>query len=497
MSSQPVVTLSQQDVAEQGLNINWALNAYVIKPLKEITLIYYKSDSDAQIQSKLIDSEVDNISLDLDAGVSYYLQLQVLDGSNTTIYSNVILCTTPAALPAPVIKSIDGLDNALRVNLDTNVLVGLGLTNSDSVEFVLRKSLDNSLFWMVLPYSSAGVYDLTNALNSKLYNNTSYKVACMIQPGVNNSTFKAPSPISNTMSAMPSNIPNASTDVHLIASYDRSNPTIANVQMTWIKPSDYNEWSSSAVAKVYLLNTVSNQSSTFTLQNPAQEYYVFANIDRNGQYNASVQYFNSYGAGPICYAGETNTIPVTVPDAPTVAPNYTSSNQSATFVFSAPAYTGNDPLVGLRVYGNSDGNNPSLIATLSPSATSYTWTGLTNGTQYRVYLTAYNQFGESPKSSDVLNVVSKSDPIVQSVTVSGNILNIVCSPNGSKITKLIALAISNNPSVNDSFVITQDITNTAIGGTINLNASFGFPVDKYVVLVKSDVGSAYSTNIQL
>ena len=71
-------------------------------------------------------------------------------------------------MAAPVINSIIGLDDAIKITLATFANI---LSASDSVEFVLKRQSDNALFWIVKPFSGTKIYTLSSADDARLSNN--------------------------------------------------------------------------------------------------------------------------------------------------------------------------------------------------------------------------------------------------------------------------------------------------------------------------------------
>ena len=168
--------LLSQDFATSlpGVNLKWAYaNLGVIK---EISLIYFDTTSDAAIISVDIASGMVryNMASGFQSGQVYTYQLQVVDVSNNTVYSNVLVLTAPWSLAPSTVSSVVGLDSALLVQLGaTSNQLSSGADHT--VEFILKRA-DNVVFWIVKPYVANGQYD------ARLQNNTSYRVSCMYQP---------------------------------------------------------------------------------------------------------------------------------------------------------------------------------------------------------------------------------------------------------------------------------------------------------------------------
>jgi Fibronectin type III domain len=88
----------------------------------------------------------------------------------------------------------------------------------------------------------------------------------------------------------------------------------------------------------------------------------------------------------------------TVPDAPTDV-EVTPGDQSILATWNAPANDGGSAITGYNVYvGNMDSGDPVVIIPTQSTATSYTISNLTNGTNYLVSVSAINAEGEGTQS---------------------------------------------------------------------------------------------------
>ncbi len=106
---------------------------------------------------------------------------------------------------------------------------------------------------------------------------------------------------------------------------------------------------------------------------------------------------------------------VTAPSAPTVG-NATAGNTTATLTWTAPSSTGGSPITGYQVrVVDSTGTQVGALRPAGGTATSLTVTGLTNGTTYRLQVSATNSAGTSPDSA-LSNPVT---PTANATTVPG------------------------------------------------------------------------------
>jgi hypothetical protein len=124
----------------------------------------------------------------------------------------------------------------------------------------------------------------------------------------------------------------------------------------------------------------------------------------------------------ISYNDNANTLTVAVdiidcgevlapPNAPTGL-SATPSNQSLALTWTAPAYVGSTPITGYTVEYTPSGGSASIVNTNSTS-TSYTLTGLANGTSYTVRVRAINSAGNGTYSS-----TTTGTPFSANLTVS-------------------------------------------------------------------------------
>ncbi|WP_426244965.1 GH92 family glycosyl hydrolase [Nocardioides sp. LHG3406-4] len=124
------------------------------------------------------------------------------------------------------------------------------------------------------------------------------------------------------------------------------------------------------------------------------------------------------------------------PDAPQ-AVSATASGQSISVSWAAPTYDGNSPVIGYQVQLTGEES-----ATVDADTTSYTFTGLRRGRQYRASVKALNAFGASQAgeyATDVPIASSKPDvPAKPGISVVGRAVTIsweAPDDGGSTITR--------------------------------------------------------------
>ncbi len=98
----------------------------------------------------------------------------------------------------------------------------------------------------------------------------------------------------------------------------------------------------------------------------------------------------------------------TAPTAPTLN-SATAGNASVTLNWSVPTSDGGSAITGYRVYRSNTSGAETLLTTLGP-ATSFTDTGLTNGSTYYYKVSAVNSVGESGLSSERSAIPAQPPP---------------------------------------------------------------------------------------
>jgi hypothetical protein len=123
--------------------------------------------------------------------------------------------------------------------------------------------------------------------------------------------------------------------------------------------------------------------------------FTATSLTNGATYTFSVTATNSVGAGPASTSSNSVTplSTITVPGAPT---NLTASagNTTANLTWTPPP-SGGTPINGYAISSTPGG----LTWGISPGSTSFTATGLTNGTTYQFTITASNGMGSGPASA--------------------------------------------------------------------------------------------------
>jgi hypothetical protein len=418
------------------------------------------------------------------SGQAYSFQLQVVDISENMVFSNTLVVTAPWSLAAPVISSVSGSDQALNITLSStsNIVSGADTT----VEFVLKRE-DNVVFWIIKPYVSSGLYPLSASDDSRLTNNVSYRVACMFQPSPTNTRYSAPSIMSNSVTAVPSNIPNAPQNVTSTS----TGVATRDITVSWTRPSDFAEWSAGGYSINLGLESSLGGLVSVALHNTDITQHIWSSVSAGVTYLTSVQYVNQYGIGPSVASSTGFISPSSQPDAPVML-SATDGNMQSVVEWYPPSYDGQSPITGYKLY--KDG---SLIATTDAATEQYTVTGLQNGFSYTFNVVAFNAIGSSVFSQS-LSAIPYGQMSIVSLVASGKTLTATINPNGRAITGAMFIALDNDPNdaVDNEFIVEftqQQITQSATQNVtvVKTFSQFSSDISFYCAIAHNSVGSAF------
>ena len=166
---------------------------------------------------------------------------------------------------------------------------------------------------------------------------------------------------------------------------------VGNVALSWSAPAADG---GSAVTgyRVYRGTTSGGETLLTTLG--AVTGFTDSGLANGTTYYYKVSALNSVGEGTL--SNERFATPAgsaTVPGAPTLD-SATAGNGSVTLSWSAPASDGGSAITGYKVWGATSSGNETVLTTVG-NVTSWSNTGLTNGTTYYYKITAVNGMGQS------------------------------------------------------------------------------------------------------
>jgi fibronectin type 3 domain-containing protein len=209
-------------------------------------------------------------------------------------------------------------------------------------------------------------------------------------------------------------------------------------------------------------------------------------------YYYTVKAVNS--AGPSPSSNEASATPqATVPSAP-LGVTASAGSGSVTVSWSAPATNGGSPVTGYNVYrGTSPGGESGTPVAANVATTSFTDTGLTNGTTYYYKVAAVNAAGTSPQSGEASATPRAPSAAayigrVGSATASSSRTTTSVPVGGSGVPAGHTLVLSLLLSTTNSLTGTVAATDTAGNSyAVARDTNDGSGGDRTVVLVSVDV----------
>jgi hypothetical protein len=267
-----------------------------------------------------------------------------------------------------------------------------------------------------------------------------------------------------------------------------------SVSLSWAAPA-----SSGGAAitgyNVYRGTSAGGESATPVATNVTTTSFTDTALTNGTTYYYTVAAVNSVGTSP--QSNEASATPVavqaTVPSAPQSLAAV-AGNSSVSLSWSAPASDGGSPVTGYNVYrGTSAGGESATPVASNISGTTFTDTGLVNGTTYFYTVAAVNAVGTSPQSAEVSATPQAPGAVafvrrLGSSAVSGNRTTIsvsVGSPGGAAgDTLVVSLLLSSTTHLTTAIPVTDTAGNSYVVGRDVNDGSAG---DRTVVFVSTKV----------
>jgi hypothetical protein len=335
---------------------------------------------------------------------------------------------------------------------------------------------------------SSRTYVLSGADDSRLTNNVSYRAACMFQPSASNSRYSAPSAMSSSITATPSNIPNAPQSV---TSSSHGTATL-DVLVNWTRPSDFAEWSAGGFSIMLgIQSSLGGNKIEMSLYNTDVTSHLWSNVAPGAAYLVSVQYVNGFGIGPSVNSTTGYITPTSRPDAP-VLNSASDGDMYSVLQGSAPSFDGQSAITSYEIY--KDG---AFYASVSAGSTTCSVTGLQNGYSYTFMVYASNSIGTSVASASLVAIPYGQMSIV-SVVASGKTLTATINPNGRAVDRVMFIALDGNPNdtVDGEFFAEftqQQLTPSATQNitVVNTFSQFTSNINFYCAIAHNPVNSAF------
>jgi fibronectin type 3 domain-containing protein len=259
-----------------------------------------------------------------------------------------------------------------------------------------------------------------------------------------------------------------------------------NVVLTWSPPAS-NGGAAVTGYNLYRGTTSGGESSTPVATSITGTSFTDTGLTNGTTYYYTVAAVNAVGSSP--QSSEASATPLaTAPSAPlnVVA---SSGNAQATVAWSVPASTGGSPITGYNVYrGTSPGAESSTPVATNVTGTSFTDTGLTNGTTYYYRVAAVNGVGVSPQSSEA----SASPHVLSAAAFVRRVVSVTAS---SARTTTTATVSSPGVPAGDTLVVSLLLSTTnSLTGPVTATDSAG---DTYVVARDNNDGSAGDRTVVL
>jgi fibronectin type 3 domain-containing protein len=265
----------------------------------------------------------------------------------------------------------------------------------------------------------------------------------------------------------------------------------AVVTLSWSPPAS-NGGAAVTGYDVYRGTTSGGESATPIATNLTTTSFTDTALTNGTTYYYTVAAVNAVGLSP--QSGEASATPqATAPTAP-LAVTAGASNGSVSLAWSVPASNGGSPVTGYNVFrGTSPGGESATPIATGVTTTSYTDTGLTNGTTYYYTVAAVNAVGVSPQSSEVsatphAPVTAAFVRRVGSVTASSS-RTTTSVPVGTPgvaagDTLVVGLLLSTTSSITGALSVTDSAGNSYVVARDNNDGSSG---DRTVVFVSVGV----------
>ena len=408
-------------------------------------------------------------------GTTYYYTVAAVNAVGTSPQSGEASATPQATVPSAPTGLVASAGNA-------SVVLSWTVPNSDGGSPITGYNVYRG----TAPGGEGGTPVATNVASSSftdtgLANGTTYyyKVAAVNAAGT--------SPQSGEASATPqpaATAPSAPQSLTAVGSNGA-------VQLSWTAPAS-NGGAAVTGYNVYRGTSAGGEGSTPVATNVTTTGFTDNPLTNGTTYYYTVKAVNSAGTSPP--STEASATPqATVPSAP-LGVTASAGNAAVTVSWSAPATNGGSPVTGYNVYrGTSPGGEGGTPVASNVTTTSFTDTGLTNGTTYYYRVAAVNAAGTSAQSGEVSATPHAPSAAayvgrVGSATASSSRTTISVPVGGSGVaaghTLVVSLLLSTTNSLTGAVTVTDTAGNSYIVARDTNDGSAG---DRTVLLASVGV----------
>jgi hypothetical protein len=337
-------------------------------------------------------------------GRAYVFRVAATNNYGISAYSTASASVTPVGVPdspTNLIVSAANSGAALTWTAPTNN------GGSAITDYVVQYSVNAGQAWTAF---ADGTSTLTSANVSGLTNGQPYVFRVAARNAIGTSEY-----VAYMTATYPVGVPDQVGS--LVATYGN-----AQISLTWQAPAANDV---GGLTDYLIQRSIDSGVTWTTLTDGANldTTYLVTQLTNGTPYAFRVAAANAIGAGP--YSNSTgNVIPRTLAGAPT-ALTATPGNGEIALSWTAPASNGGAAITDYQIQVSASGGAYSTISKAASTTTSYTATGLTNGTAYVYRVSAVNSEGAGAH-------VQSSSTTPQTVPLAPT--NVLTTPNNAYVT---------------------------------------------------------------
>lgn len=432
---------------DQSVGLSWAAPAS--DGGSAITgYIVYQSTDNVTFTSAATPSGTSHTVSGLTNGTPYYFKVAAVNAIGTGAQTSSSGSRTPSPPTAPA-----QVGTVTPAAGDTQVALSWSAPDSGGspiTDYVIESSTDNATFTTFDDGTTTG----TSATVTGLTNDTQYYFRVSAVNAIGTGTASS----SATATPTPPGAPSAPQS----PAATRGNTQVA---LSWSAPS--NDGGSAITGYIVYQST---DDATFTeAATPSGTSQTITSLTNGTTYYFKIAAVNSTGTGT--QTSSVSAVPATEPAAPTSV-SATNGDAESVISWTAPTDTGGAAITGYKIKCGATSGYPgnATVYHQENTNTTYTKTGLSNGTQYSIQVAAVNAVGDGTYSTtaNATPVGASTAPAqVGTVTPTAGNAQVALSwsapgDGGSSITDYVI----EHSTDNASFTTFNDGTSTATSATV-------------------------------